>query len=85
MEDAAYLLADLTRNHNSTNLSKTCTKWIKGRFDTFRSGAVEQLRVHVALGQNSNVQLYETELLMRALAKTYRWDDFDTADGGNIC
>ncbi|RGB35732.1 hypothetical protein C1646_758993 [Rhizophagus diaphanus] len=32
----------------------------KGRFDTFRSGAVEQLRVHVALGQNSNVQLYET-------------------------
>uniref|UniRef100_U9UBN7 Uncharacterized protein n=1 Tax=Rhizophagus irregularis (strain DAOM 181602 / DAOM 197198 / MUCL 43194) TaxID=747089 RepID=U9UBN7_RHIID len=63
MEDAAYLLADLTRNHNSTNLSKTCTKWIKGRFDTFRSGAVEQLRVHVALGQNSNVQLYETYLV----------------------
>ncbi|PKK70357.1 hypothetical protein RhiirC2_779783 [Rhizophagus irregularis] len=60
MEDAAYLLADLTGNHNSTNLSKTCTKWINGRFDTFRSGAVEQLRVHVALGQNSNVQLYET-------------------------
>ncbi|CAB5360455.1 unnamed protein product [Rhizophagus irregularis] len=31
--------------------------------DTFRSGAVEQLRVHVrnlnALGQNSNVELYE--------------------------
>ncbi|CAB4383351.1 unnamed protein product [Rhizophagus irregularis] len=37
MEDAAYLLADLTGNHNSTNLSKTCTKWINGRFDTFRS------------------------------------------------
>ncbi|GBC25078.2 signal recognition particle receptor subunit alpha homolog [Rhizophagus irregularis DAOM 181602=DAOM 197198] len=108
MEDAAYLLADLTRNHNSTNLSKTCTKWIKGRFDTFRSGAVEQLRVHVALGQNSNTLLLaniysyitnkfdivlidtaghvqDSELLMRALAKTYRWDDFDTADGGNIC
>ncbi|CAB5382770.1 unnamed protein product [Rhizophagus irregularis] len=47
------LLADLTVSHNV--LIAAC--------DTFRSGAVEQLRVHVrnlnALGQNSNVELYE--------------------------
>ncbi|EXX65701.1 Srp101p [Rhizophagus irregularis DAOM 197198w] len=54
----------------STNLSKTCfwllqngLKVLIAACDTFRSGAVEQLRVHVrnlnALGQNSNVELYE--------------------------
>ncbi|PKK80295.1 hypothetical protein RhiirC2_859996 [Rhizophagus irregularis] len=64
------LLADLTVSHNSTNLSKTCfwllqngLKVLIAACDTFRSGAVEQLRVHVrnlnALGQNSNVELYE--------------------------
>ncbi|PKK67946.1 hypothetical protein RhiirC2_782889 [Rhizophagus irregularis] len=39
------LLAELT----FTNLSKTCF-WL---FDTFRSVAIEQLRVYVALGKNS--------------------------------
>ncbi|GBC03987.1 hypothetical protein RclHR1_05440005 [Rhizophagus clarus] len=64
------LLADLTVSHNSTNLSKTCfwllqngLKVLIAACDTFRSGAVEQLRVHVrnlnSLGQNSNVELYE--------------------------
>ncbi|CAG8460236.1 12935_t:CDS:10 [Ambispora leptoticha] len=54
----------------STNLSKTCfwllqngLKVLIAACDTFRSGAVEQLRVHVrnlnALGQNSSVELYE--------------------------
>ncbi|RHZ79020.1 hypothetical protein Glove_152g39 [Diversispora epigaea] len=54
----------------STNLSKTCFWLLQNGFkvliaacDTFRSGAVEQLRVHVrnlnALGQNSIVELYE--------------------------
>ncbi|CAG8433365.1 1574_t:CDS:10 [Diversispora eburnea] len=54
----------------STNLSKTCFWLLQNGFkvliaacDTFRSGAVEQLRVHVrnlnALGQNSVVELYE--------------------------
>ncbi|CAG8737675.1 14149_t:CDS:2, partial [Acaulospora morrowiae] len=54
----------------STNLSKTCfwllqngLKVLIAACDTFRSGAVEQLRVHVrnlnALGQNSTVELYE--------------------------
>ncbi|CAG8494396.1 17261_t:CDS:10, partial [Funneliformis caledonium] len=65
-----FLLADLTVAHNSTNLSKTCfwllqngLKVLIAACDTFRSGAVEQLRVHVrnlnALGQNSTVELYE--------------------------
>ncbi|RIB27115.1 SRP54-type protein [Gigaspora rosea] len=54
----------------STNLSKTCFWLLQNGFkvliagcDTFRSGAVEQLKVHVrnlnALGQNSVVELYE--------------------------
>ncbi|CAJ0896888.1 13670_t:CDS:10 [Entrophospora sp. SA101] len=54
----------------STNLSKTCfwllqngLKVLIAACDTFRSGAVEQLRVHVrnlgALGSDSCVELYE--------------------------
>ncbi|CAG8726137.1 989_t:CDS:2, partial [Racocetra persica] len=54
----------------STNLSKTCfwllqngLKVLIAGCDTFRSGAVEQLKVHVrnlnTLGQNSVVELYE--------------------------
>ncbi len=54
----------------STNLSKTCFWLLQNGFkvlvaacDTFRSGAVEQLRVHVrnlkALDANASVELFE--------------------------
>ncbi|CAG8564579.1 1285_t:CDS:10 [Ambispora gerdemannii] len=63
-------LTVVLKSGKSTNLSKTCfwllqngLKVLIAACDTFRSGAVEQLRVHVrnlnALGQNSSVELYE--------------------------
>ncbi|CAG8659136.1 9656_t:CDS:10, partial [Dentiscutata erythropus] len=64
------ILQAKSESRKSTNLSKTCFWLLQNGFkvliagcDTFRSGAVEQLKVHVrnlnALGQNSVVELYE--------------------------
>ncbi|CAB4495760.1 unnamed protein product [Rhizophagus irregularis] len=50
------LLADLTASHNTCFcILQNGLKILIAACNTFKSGAIEQLRVYVALGQNSNV------------------------------
>ncbi|CAB5355421.1 unnamed protein product [Rhizophagus irregularis] len=54
------LLADLTASHNTCFcILQNGLKILIAACNTFKSGAIEQLRVYVALGQNSNVDIWK--------------------------